>query len=195
MLFACFPFDLLALGRRTTAITIVTTMAISGRAKEDQTYDGSGVKVAIIHARWNEEVIDSLVEGCIRRLKELGVHSSNITVESVPGSYELPVGVASLAQEKDVDAIVAIGCLVKGDTMHFEYISEAVSNQLMSIQFKIGKPVIFGLLTCLTYDQAKARAGLIPGQAHNHGVDWAECAVEMSVKFGNGLNKLARSGN
>lgn len=134
-------------------------MAISGRAKEDQTYDGSGVKVAIIHARWNEEVIDSLVEGCIRRLKELGVHSSNITVESVPGSYELPVGVASLAQEKDVDAIVAIGCLVKGDTMHFEYISEAVSNQLMSIQFKIGKPVIFGLLTCLTYDQAKARAG------------------------------------
>ena len=178
---------------RLTQVKVKKKMAISGRAKEDQKYDGSSLKVAIVHARWNEEVIDSLVTGCVNRLKELGVKENNIIVESVPGSYELPVGVASLAKEKDVDAIVAIGCLIKGDTMHFEYISEAVSNQLMSIQFKIGKPVIFGLLTCLTYEQAKARAGLIPGVAHNHGVDWGECAVEMVVKYGKGLNSLINS--
>lgn len=163
-------------------------MAISGMAKEDQVYDGSNLRIVIVHARWNEEVIDSLVSGCIKKLKELHVKEENIVVKSVPGSYELPVGAAAIGADPTIDAVVAIGCLIKGDTMHFEYISEAVSNQLMSIQFKIKKPVIFGLLTCLTLDQAKVRSGLLPGK--NHGIDWGECAVEMATKYGKSLKKI-----
>ncbi|VEU20563.1 DEKNAAC101442 [Brettanomyces naardenensis] len=159
-------------------------MAASGRAKQDQQLDGSKLKIAIVHARWNEEIIDALVDGCVKRLLSVGVKKENIVIETVPGSYELPVGAAALASDVSIDAVIAVGCLIKGSTMHFEYISEAVSNKIMDIQFKVGKPIIFGLLTCLTLEQAKARAGLIPGVMHNHGVDWADCAVEMASKYG-----------
>ncbi len=79
------------------------------------------------------------------------------------------------------DAIIAIGVLIKGETMHFEYISGSVSDGLMRVSLDTGVPVIFGVLTVLTDDQAKARAGLIPG-SHNHGEDWGLAAVEMGVK-------------
>ncbi|KAK9476494.1 6,7-dimethyl-8-ribityllumazine synthase [Lipomyces japonicus] len=85
------------------------------------------------------------------------------------------------ASTKPFDAIIAIGCLIKGETMHFEYISDAVSHALMKIQVDIGIPVIFGVLACLTDEQALARAGLTP-TGHNHGEDWGEAAVEMGVK-------------
>ncbi|QPG75385.1 hypothetical protein FOA43_002739 [Brettanomyces nanus] len=159
-------------------------MAVSGRGQNDQNLDGSKLKIAIVHARWNEEVIDSLVIGCINRLKELGVKEENIIVDTVPGSFELPMGSAAVAVNASIDAVISIGVLIKGSTMHFEYISQSVTNQLMDLQFKMGKPVIFGLLTCLTLEQAKLRAGMVPGAMHNHGVDWAECAVEMASKYG-----------
>ncbi|KAK9453440.1 6,7-dimethyl-8-ribityllumazine synthase [Dipodascopsis uninucleata] len=82
---------------------------------------------------------------------------------------------------KPFDAIIAIGCLIKGQTMHFEYICEAVSTSLMKIQIDLGIPVIFGVLACLTDDQALSRAGVKEG-GHNHGLDWGEAAVEMGVK-------------
>ena len=81
------------------------------------------------------------------------------------------------------DAIIAIGVLIKGETMHFEYISDAVSHGLMRTQLDLGIPVIFGVLTVLSDDQAKARAGLLSG-SHNHGEDWGLAAVELGVKRG-----------
>lgn len=181
-----------------------------------QTHDGSGLRVAIVHARWNEKIIDSLVAGAKKQLLAAGVTEENITVETVPGSYELPIGVQRLyaasqvqasagegisasdllsssttdlrsnpsttTPKKAFDAIIAIGVLIKGATMHFEYIADAVSHGLMRVQLDSGVPVIFGLLTVLTEEQGLERAGLGSSGMHNHGEDWGSAAVELGVK-------------
>lgn len=121
-------------------------------------------------------------------MKEFGVKESNIIIESVPGSFELPYGSKLFVDKqkalgKPLDAIIPIGVLIKGSTMHFEYICDATTRQLMKLNFELGIPVIFGVLTCLTEEQAFARAGLIPGKMHNHGEDWGAAAVEMAIKF------------
>lgn len=121
-------------------------------------------------------------------MKELGVKEENIIVESVPGLFELPYG-SQLFLEKQkklgepLDAVIPIGVLIKGSTMHFEYICDSVTHQLMKLNFDAGVPVIFGVLTCLTDEQAMARAGLVEGKMHNHGEDWGAAAVEMALKF------------
>lgn len=157
-------------------------MAIKGLGKLDQQYDGKDVKVGILHARWNAPIIDALVKGAIEKLKELNVKEEHIIVESVPGAYELPYGTKKMFEKHGVDVVIPIGCLIKGSTMHFEYICDAVSSQLMKLQFQINKPIIFGVLTCLTEEQALKRAGVLPGM-HNHGEDWGACAVEMVLKW------------
>ncbi|QRG40335.1 6,7-dimethyl-8-ribityllumazine synthase [Candidozyma auris] len=163
-------------------------MAVKGLGEIDQQYDGSGLRIGILHARWNSKIIDNLVKGAIERLKSLGVKEDNIVVESVPGSFELPYGTKLFVEKqkklgKPLDAVIPIGVLIKGSTMHFEYICDSVTHQLMKLNFELGLPVIFGVLTCLTEDQAEARAGLIEGKMHNHGEDWGAAAVEMSLKF------------
>ena len=175
------------------------------------------------------------MSGCRSALLSAGVKPENIVVESVPGSYELPLAVqrvyaasqvqatsftiagaagslvsatadllgstSSLDKTADTvkesegeagsrqafDAIVAIGVLIKGETMHFEYIADAVSHGLMRVQLDAGVPVVFGLLTVLNEEQGLARAGLAGGtgkeaRGHNHGEDWGHAAVELSVK-------------
>ncbi|KAG1756311.1 6,7-dimethyl-8-ribityllumazine synthase [Suillus paluster] len=188
-------------------------------------FDGSSLRIAIVHARWNKTVIDALLAGTISKLKACGVKDSNIIVQSVPGSFELPfacskviagshvqaatsssdlIGLSfggsstSLPSTKEhsvptstlvgmpntpFDAVVAIGVLIKGSTMHFEYICDSVSHALMKIQLDTGIPVIFGVLTALTEDQALERAGLGRGleKGHNHGEDWGLAAVEMGT--------------
>ncbi|CDK26728.1 unnamed protein product [Kuraishia capsulata CBS 1993] len=122
-------------------------------------------------------------------MTSLGVETKNIFVESVPGSFELPYAVEMLSRTGEpgnpgpckYDAIIAIGVLIKGDTSHYEYICESVTHQLMRAQSVIAAPIIYGVLTCLTEEQALARAG-ISGNMHNHGDDWGAAAVEMSIK-------------
>lgn len=118
----------------------------------------------------------------------MGVKEDNIVIETVPGSFELPYGSKLFFEQQKkkgtpLDAIIPIGVLIKGSTMHFEYICDSTTNQLMKLNFELGIPVIFGVLTCLTEEQAEARAGLIPGKMHNHGEDWGAAAVEMATKF------------
>lgn len=149
---------------------------------------GSKLRIGILHARWNKNTIDSLVEGAVKKLQELNVKAENIVVESVPGSFELPFGTKLFFDKQErigepLDAVIPIGVLIKGSTMHFEYICDSVTNQLMKLNIELNKPVIFGVLTCLTDEQAEARAGLIEGKMHNHGEDWGAAAVEMSTKF------------
>ncbi|KAM7197654.1 6,7-dimethyl-8-ribityllumazine synthase [Naviculisporaceae sp. PSN 640] len=182
-----------------------------------QYHDGSGLRIGIVHARWNDAIIEPLLQGTKAKLLECGVKESNIAVQTVPGSWELPIAVQRLYAASQVqstssgsgtsagdllgsstadlsslstgdavstgpfDAIIAIGVLIKGETMHFEYISDSVSQGLMRVGLDTGVPVIFGVLTVLTEDQAKARAGVIPG-SHNHGEDWGLAAVEMGLK-------------
>lgn len=153
---------------------------------------GSQLRVGIVHARWNDKVIAALVDGAKSKLAAMGVPESNIFLTTVPGSYELPFGTKVLydahkGKETELDAIISIGVLIKGHTMHFEYISDAVSHGLMRTQFDLGIPVIFGLLTCLTEEQALERAGLVVNEegashSHNHGEDWGAAAVEMAYK-------------
>ncbi|OIW34993.1 6,7-dimethyl-8-ribityllumazine synthase [Coniochaeta ligniaria NRRL 30616] len=185
-----------------------------------QVHDGSALRVGIVHARWNDTIIQPLLEGTKAKLLACGVKESNIVVETVPGSWELPIAVQRLYAASQVqssssssatagdllgsstadltaalpegasasatatgpfDALIAIGVLIKGETMHFEYISDSVSQGLMRVGLDTGVPVIFGVLTVLTDEQAKARAGLT-ADGHNHGEDWGLAAVEMAVK-------------
>jgi 6,7-dimethyl-8-ribityllumazine synthase len=143
---------------------------------------GKSLKVAIVSARWNRTVVDALVHGCVQGLTSLGVQEDNILHYDVPGSFELPGAAARL--QNSVDAVICVGVLVKGETMHFEYISSAVSQSIAQLNLlpKPAAPVIFGVLTCNTEEQAASRSGL-DGKGHNHGVDWGVAAVEMAQLF------------
>lgn len=137
------------------------------------------LRVALIHTRWNKLAVQSLVKGCLQVLDEYGVQ---VTVFQVPGSYELPFACQRLLKQhpNQIDAIIPIGVLIKGETAHFEYIAEAVSKGLMQVGLDSGIPVIFGVLTCLNEQQALERAGLTE-HGHNHGEDWAMAAIEMAL--------------
>jgi 6,7-dimethyl-8-ribityllumazine synthase len=135
------------------------------------------MRIGIIRTRWNPEHVSNLVEGVRKGLKECGVSSENIFETAVPGSFELPLAARFLALSGTVDAIVTVGVLIKGETLHFEYISEAVSSGLMSVGLSTQTPIVFGVLTCLNDSQVKARSS----GNNNHGVDWGKTAVEMAL--------------
>lgn len=139
--------------------------------------NAKNLKIGIVVARWNWEITSVLMTGCLEALKEAGLVRKNLVICEVPGSFELPVVAQKLIKVKKVDAVVAIGCLIKGETMHFEYIADATANGLMRVSLDTGKPVIFGVLTCLTEKQAKART--VGG--NNHGYGWGMTAVEMAL--------------
>ncbi|KAI9189531.1 lumazine synthase [Blastocladiella emersonii ATCC 22665] len=146
----------------------------------------SSLRFLVLHTRWNASIVHALAGGVVSTLVETyGVPRANIDVVTVPGAYELPFATKSLlAQAKakgtPYAAAIPVGVLVKGSTMHFEYICDAVSTGLMNLGLESGTPVVFGVLTCLTEEQAELRAGLAP-EGHNHGVDWAAAAVEMAL--------------
>ena len=142
----------------------------------DGAQDGAGVRVAIIKAKWNSTVIDALVAGCIATLKEAGV--TNIVIEEVGGAYELPLAASVLAKSSLFDVIIPIGCLIKGETMHFEYISSAAVDGLMRVGLDSGVPVLNGILNVLSEKQALARAGL-EGTHGNEGIGWAKTALQQ----------------
>jgi len=138
--------------------------------------DGKGLKVGIVVARWNDFITTPLLDECVKSLKESGVEESNITVQHVPGSYELLYGVNNMITGEKPDAVVAIGCLIKGETLHFEYIAGAVSQGIKDFNIKGDVPVIFGVLTCANEEQAVARSSA----GNNHGHEWGKTAIEMA---------------
>ncbi|KAG8470321.1 hypothetical protein KFE25_008742 [Diacronema lutheri] len=148
--------------------------------------DGSAVRVAIVTARWNEDITTALVSGCRKTLTELKVPAENIFETSVPGSFELPLATRLLALSGTCDVIVAIGCLIDGETTHFDVISNAVAKGLMDVGLQTATPVVFGVLTCNTHEQAVARSH----GGHNHGIDWAKTAVEMALLRASALGKF-----
>ncbi|GMH66643.1 hypothetical protein TrST_g10707 [Triparma strigata] len=151
-------------------------MAVEG-AVDFPTLDGSKARIGIIKTRWNKEDVSNLVDGCKKALKDSGVEDANVFETEVPGAFELPYAARLLALSGTVDAIVCVGVLVKGDTMHFEYISEAVSSGIMNVGLQTACPCVFGVLTCNTEEQVKKRS---TGK-HNHGKDWGLTAVEMAL--------------
>jgi len=151
-------------------------MSIRG-IKADEALEGKGLTIGIVASRWNATVIDALVGGCKERLAALNV---TVLIERVSGAYEIPLASDFMLSSGRFDAIVAIGCLVKGETMHFEYICDAVTHGIMKLNLEHKKPVIYGILNVLTEDQAKGRAGLLPDTS-NAGIEWANAAVESCM--------------
>jgi len=152
--------------------------------------DGKDVRVGIIRTRWNDVHVTNLVDGANRALKECKVSEDNIFETEVPGAFELPLAAKLLALSGTVDAIICAGVLIKGDTMHFEYICDAVSKGIMNVGIQTNVPVTFGVLTCLDEQQVIKRS---TGDS-NHGYDWGKTAVEMALLRGEAIGKGAIKG-
>ncbi|KAJ1909459.1 lumazine synthase [Tieghemiomyces parasiticus] len=205
-----------------------------GLTASGKNLDGSSLRILIVRTRWNDKVVEALVQGAKDTMvNQYHVAPQNIVVQSVPGAYELPFAAQRLIQQSQqrssnlianvsegvhnlmddlmaessekaaaeavqspnpatgsaksngpFDAVICIGVLIKGSTMHFEYICEAVTQGITRVGLDTGVPVIFGVLACLDDQQALERAGLgtnPSNKGHNHGEDWGAAAVEMAL--------------
>jgi len=137
----------------------------------------AGMAVAVVASRYNAGVVQRLLDGAVERLAERGVSQDQITVILVPGAWELPLACRRLAEAGGHQAVVALGCVVRGDTPHFEYVCSEASRGVIQASLDTGIPVSFGLLTTDTLEQAAERAG---GSAGNKGAEAADAAVEMA---------------
>jgi 6,7-dimethyl-8-ribityllumazine synthase len=135
--------------------------------------DGNEMRIGIVRARFNEHVGLAELEACRVHLMELGVHDDDITVVSVPGALEVPLVLRELAATEDFDALIALGAVIRGETYHFEVVSNESASGITQVQLDTGIPVANGILTVDTDEQAMARAPV-------KGKDCAEAAVEMA---------------
>ncbi|KAA3607120.1 MAG: 6,7-dimethyl-8-ribityllumazine synthase [Planctomycetota bacterium] len=119
---------------------------------------GKGRRVAVAVANFNQDITDSLLQGCLRRLLAAGVIEQDICVARVPGSFELPLCCERLAQTGKYDAVIALGAVIRGDTPHFDFVSQGCTDGLLRVSLKYSLPVIFGVLTTDTLEQAWHRA-------------------------------------
>jgi 6,7-dimethyl-8-ribityllumazine synthase len=138
--------------------------------------DGTGLSVAVVAASWHERVMDGLLDGARRGLAESGV--TEVDVIRVPGTFELPVACAALAER--YDALVALGVVIRGGTPHFEYVCQAATVGITEVSVRTATPIGFGVLTCDTEAQAVERAGL-PGSVEDKGHEAATAAVATVV--------------
>ena len=136
---------------------------------------GQGVKLSIVVSRFNSFITDRLLEGALDALRRHGVEEKGITVVRVPGSFEIPLGVRRAAGQK-VDAVIALGALIRGGTPHFDYLSAEVTKGVAHVMLETGIPVAFGVLTTDTVEQAIERAGT---KAGNKAAEAAQSALEM----------------
>lgn len=140
--------------------------------------DGSDLRIAIVAARFNDHIVNELHAGALRGLARLGVKESNIVQEWVPGAFEVPLAAKVIAQNCSVDAVICLGTVIRGDTPHFEYVCGEAARGIQQVQLETGIPVMFGVLTVNTEQQAIDRSG--PG-TDNKGDEAAVGAVEMAL--------------
>ena len=134
------------------------------------------MRFGIVVAEWNFEITSALAKGAIETLKKHGAKENNILVKYVPGTFELPLGGQFFAEHENVDAIILLGCVIQGETRHFDYICEAVAQGTKDLNMKYNKPFIFGVLTTNNQQQAIDRAG---GKHGNKGDEAAVTAIKM----------------
>lgn len=143
----------------------------------DSVPSGREMKIGIVVAEWNPQITGALAQGAFDTLLKNGVEEQNITIVHVPGSFELPTGANTLLNSQlDLDAVICLGCVIQGETRHFDFICEAVANGLTKLALEDGRPVIFGLLTTNDMQQAIERSG---GKHGNKGVEAAVTAIKM----------------
>jgi 6,7-dimethyl-8-ribityllumazine synthase len=138
--------------------------------------DGSGRRVGIVVGRFNDLITERLLSGARACLLEHGVEDADVDVAWAPGAWELPLAAQHLVERRGCAAVVALGCVIRGDTPHFDFVAGAAATGLGNLQARTGVPVAFGVLTTDTMEQALARAG---GKAGNKGWEAAQAALEM----------------
>jgi 6,7-dimethyl-8-ribityllumazine synthase len=139
---------------------------------------GRGLRVAIAASRFNERITEQLVTAAITTLAENGVDRRAVRVVRVPGAFELPLAAEWLCRDGRYDAVVCLGAVIRGDTPHFEFIARAVSDGIMTVGLREGRPVVFGVLTTDTVQQAEERAD---PAGFNRGAEAARTAIDMAV--------------
>ncbi len=139
--------------------------------------EAAGLRFGVVVSRFNSFITERLLAGALDALERAGAESKQIDVVRVPGSFELPLAAKKLGQSGNYDAVISIGCILRGETSHFEYISSEVARGVQLAQMDTGVPMIFGVLTCDTLEQAIDRAGLKSG---NKGFEAGLAALEMA---------------
>ena len=147
--------------------------------------DGKYLKIGVVVSEWNPNITSALLSGCLTTLGNHGLPEAQVKIIHVPGTFELPTGAQWLFNHGNPDAVICLGCIIKGETRHDEYISQAVANGLTNLALKMNKPVIFGVLTTENMYQAVDRAG---GKHGNKGIEAAVTALKM-IGLHNELNK------
>lgn len=142
-------------------------------------FDGTGLKIAVVSTRWNDDIVDRLVDGALDVLTDCGVDDDDITLVRVPGAFELPLAADRLGEMGDVDGIIALGAVIRGDTPHFDYVAGECSRGLSATALEYAVPVGFGVITADTIEQANARAQ--PDEDHNKGAEAASAVIEMAT--------------
>jgi len=140
--------------------------------------DASGMRFGIVVADWNREVTGALLEGAVSTLRRHGVSDSDIVTRHVPGTFELTLGAQWLAEYDDLDGVICLGCVIQGETPHFTYICQGVTQGITQLNLDYNIPFIFGVLTTLTLQQALERAGGVHG---NKGDEAALTAIQMAA--------------
>ena len=134
------------------------------------------MKLGIVGAEWNRDITEALLEGAVRTLRKAGCPDMNIEIKYVPGTFELTLGTQFFAEYSDVDAVIALGCVIQGDTRHFDFICQGVTQGITQLQIQWNMPVSFGILTVNDRQQALDRAG---GRLGNKGDEAAAAAIQM----------------
>ena len=135
----------------------------------------AGLRIGVIASRFNDEIVSGLIDGALSCLERHGASDEDVTIYRVPGAFEIPTLAAHLVGSHD--ALITLGCLLKGDTPHFEFISTQVTNEISRVAVEARLPIAFGVITCNTYEQAVERSSPGPG---NKGWEAALAAVEMA---------------
>ena len=148
--------------------------------KFEGSFDGRGLKVAVVAARFNETITRDLVEGAIDCLRRHAVRDEDLSITWVPGAFELPAAAARLASSGEVDAVVCVGAVIRGETAHFDFVAAHATNGIGQVALTTGIPVTCGVLTTNDVEQARDRAG---GKLGNKGAEAALAAIEMANLF------------
>lgn len=135
-----------------------------------------GMRFGLIVSKWNTEITEALYQGALTTLKKFGAEEKDIRKEYAPGSFELPLAAQYMAERKDIDAVICIGCVIQGETKHFNFISMATAQGITAVGIKTNKPIIFAVLTTDNFEQARERSG---GRHGNKGDEAAVTAIEM----------------
>jgi 6,7-dimethyl-8-ribityllumazine synthase len=139
----------------------------------DNNLDGANLRVGVVMSRFNLPICEGLLSACVTELKRLGVADSNMAIANVPGALEIPLVLQSMAKSGKFDALIALGAVIRGDTYHFEVVSNDACRAIMEVQLDTGIPIANGLLTCDTDEQAEVRM-------QPKGSDCAQAAIEMA---------------